>query len=341
MSQGRVNTPATAPRTVVFICSHSPSTSAAGCPSSNGRKTCSMMRMPGAPPPQTPNLAMGRAVSFLQSALCHRGISAVRNWSGPRENAFILGRWLSDPVRPSSVSTATKICPRPCRPPQSCRGAAHFSISTGAGRRPERTPYIGRKRIQTGVADRTDSGEPSASSGRAARTSVMMAAAAGAPLQPLRAGADAMAARRRRPASMPDSRRALEPVCISLPVSLRRYASPRPGAAASIRFVCRQQSHLDPECRANIFSPKIIEVPRYYYRSNFTHNFITGFITLGYSKYTKFSTADILVIENIVSLYASKYCATWMWAVEEMIFNDLNLILFQLHRSKQGSSEIS
>ena len=110
-----------------------------------------------------------------------------------------------------------------------------FLHQHGAGRRPERAPYTGRKRIQTGVADRTDSGEPSASSGRAARTSVMMAAAAGAPLQPLRAGADAMAARRRRPASMPDSRRALEPVCISLPVSLRRYASPP--AARPLRFV--------------------------------------------------------------------------------------------------------
>ena len=44
-------------------------------------------------------------------------------------------------------------------------------------------------------------------------------------------------------------------------------------------------------------------------------------------------------MENTISLYASKYCTTWMCSVEKPIYNDQ--ILFQLHRSKQGSSEIS
>jgi hypothetical protein len=51
------------------------------------------------------------------------------------------------------------------------------------------------------------------------------------------------------------------------------------------------------------------------------------------------STADILVMENTVSLYASKYCTTWMCSIKKPIYYDQ--ILFQLHRSKQGSSEIS
>ena len=44
-------------------------------------------------------------------------------------------------------------------------------------------------------------------------------------------------------------------------------------------------------------------------------------------------------MENTISLYASKYCTTWMCSVEKPIYNDQ--ILFQLHRSKQGSSIIS
>ena len=44
-------------------------------------------------------------------------------------------------------------------------------------------------------------------------------------------------------------------------------------------------------------------------------------------------------MENTVSLYTSKYCTTWMCSVEELIYNDQ--ILFQLHRSKQGSSGIT
>jgi hypothetical protein len=44
-------------------------------------------------------------------------------------------------------------------------------------------------------------------------------------------------------------------------------------------------------------------------------------------------------MENTVSLYASKYCTTWMCWVEELIFN--YLIVFQFHKSKQDSSEIS
>ena len=51
------------------------------------------------------------------------------------------------------------------------------------------------------------------------------------------------------------------------------------------------------------------------------------------------STADILVMENTVSLYASKYCTTWMCSVKNPIYYDQ--IVFQLYRSKQGSSEIS
>jgi hypothetical protein len=43
-------------------------------------------------------------------------------------------------------------------------------------------------------------------------------------------------------------------------------------------------------------------------------------------------------MENTVSLCTSKYCTTWMSSVTELIFNDL--ILFQLHRSKQGSPGI-
>jgi hypothetical protein len=66
-------------------------------------------------------------------------------------------------------------------------------------------------------------------------------------------------------------------------------------------------------------------------------NCITGFINLGYSTYA--STADILVLEITVSLYASKYCTTRMCSVEELIYNVHNL--FQFHISKYGSSEIS
>ena len=44
--------------------------------------------------------------------------------------------------------------------------------------------------------------------------------------------------------------------------------------------------------------------------------------------YTIYSTADILVMENAVSLYTSKYCTTWMCLVEELIYNDQ--IVFQL-----------
>ena len=51
------------------------------------------------------------------------------------------------------------------------------------------------------------------------------------------------------------------------------------------------------------------------------------------------STADILVMENTVSLCTSKYCTTWMCSIEELIYNDQ--ILFQPHRSKQGSSGIT
>jgi hypothetical protein len=40
-------------------------------------------------------------------------------------------------------------------------------------------------------------------------------------------------------------------------------------------------------------------------------------------------------MENIVSLYTSKYCTTWMCWVEELIYNDQ--IVLQLHRSKQSS----
>ena len=51
------------------------------------------------------------------------------------------------------------------------------------------------------------------------------------------------------------------------------------------------------------------------------------------------STADILVMENTVSLYTSKYCTTWMCSVEELIYNDQTL--FQFHSSKQNFSVIT
>ena len=44
-------------------------------------------------------------------------------------------------------------------------------------------------------------------------------------------------------------------------------------------------------------------------------------------------------MENNVSLYASKYCTTWMCAVEKLIYNDQ--IVLQLHRSKQSSPGIT
>ena len=44
-------------------------------------------------------------------------------------------------------------------------------------------------------------------------------------------------------------------------------------------------------------------------------------------------------MENTVSLYASRYCTTWMCSVEKPIYNDK--IAFQFHRSKQGFSGIT
>ena len=43
-------------------------------------------------------------------------------------------------------------------------------------------------------------------------------------------------------------------------------------------------------------------------------------------------------MRNTVSLCTSKYCTTCICPVEKLIYNDLNL--FQLHRSRQGSSGI-
>ena len=83
---------------------------------------------------------------------------------------------------------------------------------------------------------------------------------------------------------------------------------------------------------------------------NISHEYttiITTFLVIRTSFYHCFhnsrvqytSTADILVMKNTVSLYASKHCTTWMCAVEELIYNDQ--IVFQLHRPKQSSPGIT
>ena len=47
------------------------------------------------------------------------------------------------------------------------------------------------------------------------------------------------------------------------------------------------------------------------------------------------STANIFVMENIVSLYTSKCCTTCARKVQKLIHSDQ--IVFQSHRSRQGS----